>query len=173
MRFFQLCFIPLLRLSCRKMGARPGLDFIRLKWLHVIINDDFLEKGECYNRALLPSIICLGRLRIASKCIFNLWHLRQGVGSLAQWLEHWIFNQEDWVRIPGKTGYFFSYASFLCYGFHVVRHFIQIASLGDNLHESQILSFGKNKKNIMNLLSAEFAHSRLSVKWSSFPSSSF
>ena len=23
-RFFQLCFIPLLRLSCRKMGARPG-----------------------------------------------------------------------------------------------------------------------------------------------------
>ena len=49
--FFQLCFIPLLRLSCRKMGARPGLDFIRRKWLHVIINDDFLEKGECYERA--------------------------------------------------------------------------------------------------------------------------
>ena len=40
--FFQLCFIPLLRLSCRKMGARPGLDFICRKWLHVIINDDFL-----------------------------------------------------------------------------------------------------------------------------------
>ena len=70
--FFQLCFIPLLRLSCRKMGARPGLDFIRLKWLHVIINDDFLEEGECYERALLPSIICLGRLRIASKYIFTL-----------------------------------------------------------------------------------------------------
>ena len=71
-RFFQLCFIPLLRLSGRKMGARPALDFIRRKWLHVIINDDFLEKGECYDRALLPSIICLGRLRIASKYIFNL-----------------------------------------------------------------------------------------------------
>ena len=28
---FQLCFIPLLRLSCRKMGARPGLDFISPK----------------------------------------------------------------------------------------------------------------------------------------------
>ena len=70
--FFQLCFIPLLRLLCRKMGARPGLDFIRRKWLHVIINDDFLEEGECYDRALLPSIICLGRLRIASKYIFNL-----------------------------------------------------------------------------------------------------
>ena len=27
-RFFQLCFIPLLRLSCRKMGARPALDFM-------------------------------------------------------------------------------------------------------------------------------------------------
>ena len=58
--FFQLCFIPLLRLSCGKMGARPGLDFIHRKWLHVIINDDFLEEGECYDRALLPSIICLG-----------------------------------------------------------------------------------------------------------------
>ena len=103
------------------MGARPGLDFIRRKWLHVIINDDFLEEGECYDRALLPSIICLGRLRIASKYIFNLWQLRQGVDSLAQWLEHWIFNREDRVRFPGKTEYFFSYASFLCYGYHVVR----------------------------------------------------
>ena len=119
--FFQLCFIPLLRISCRKMGARPGLDFIRRKWLHVIINDDFLEEGECYDRALLPSIICLGRLRIASKYIFNLWQLRQRVDSLAQWLEHWIFNREDRVRFPGKTEYFFSYASFLCCGFHVVR----------------------------------------------------
>ena len=103
------------------MGARPGLDFIRRKWLHVIINDDFLKEGECYDRALLPSIICLGRLRIASKYIFNLWQLRQGVDSLAQWLEHWIFNREDRVRFSGKTEYFFSYASFLCYGFHVVR----------------------------------------------------
>ena len=25
-KFFQLCFIPLLRLSCRKMGARPGYE---------------------------------------------------------------------------------------------------------------------------------------------------
>ena len=103
------------------MGARPGLDFIRRKWLHVIINDDFLEKGECYDRALLPSIICPGRLRIASKYIFNLWQLRQGVDSLAQWLEHWIFNREDRVRFPRKAEYFFSYVSFLCCGYHVVR----------------------------------------------------
>ena len=41
---------------------------------------------------------------------------------MAQWLEHWIFNREDRVRFPGKTEYFFSYASFLCYGFHVVRN---------------------------------------------------
>ena len=106
------------------MGAKPGLDFIRRKWLHVIINDYFLEKGECYGLALLPSIICLGRLRIASKYIFNLWQLRQGVDSLAQWLEHWIFNLEDRVRFPRKAEYFFSYASFLCYGYHVVRGLI-------------------------------------------------
>ena len=42
------------------------------KWLRVIINDDFLEKGECYGLALLPSIICLGRLRIACRYMFNL-----------------------------------------------------------------------------------------------------
>ena len=96
-KFFQLCFIPLLRLPCRKMGARPKLDFIRRKWFHVIINDVFLEEGECYDRALLPLIICLGRLGIASKYIFNLRQLHQGVDSLAQWLEHWIFNREDWV----------------------------------------------------------------------------
>ena len=77
--------------------------------------------SACYNRALLPSIICLGRLRIASKYIFNLWQLRQGVDSLAQWLEYWIFNREDRVRFPRKAEYFFSYASFLCYDFHVVR----------------------------------------------------
>ena len=79
------------------------------------------SSNYCYDRALLPSIICLGRLRIASKYIFNLWQLRQGVDSLAQWLEHWIFNREDRVRIPRSAGNFFSYASFLCYGFHVVR----------------------------------------------------
>ena len=106
-KFFQLSFIPLLRLSFRKMGSRPRLDFIRRKWLHVIINDDFLEEGECYDRALLPSIICLGRLRIASKYIYNLWQLRQGVDSLAQWLEHWIFNLEDRVRFPRQAWEFF------------------------------------------------------------------
>ena len=79
------------------------------------------EYAPCYGLALLPSIICLGRLRRASKYIYNLWQLRQGVDSLAQWLEHWIFNWEDQVWFPRKTGIFFSYASFLCYGFHFVR----------------------------------------------------
>ena len=32
-----------------------------------------------------------------------------------------VFNREDRVRFPGKTEYFFSYASFLCYDFDVVR----------------------------------------------------
>ena len=53
-------------------------------------------------------IICLGRLRIASKYIFNHWQLRQGVNSLAQWLEHWIFNREDPVRFPRQAWDFFS-----------------------------------------------------------------
>ena len=44
-----------------------------------------------YGLALLPSIICLGRLRIACRYIYNLWQLRQGVDSLAPWLENWIF----------------------------------------------------------------------------------
>ena len=54
--FAMLC--SLLRLSCRKMGARPGLDLIlsrnglilRRNGFQVIINDDFLEEGECYGR---------------------------------------------------------------------------------------------------------------------------
>ena len=75
----------------------------------------------CYDLALQPSIICLGIFRIACRCIFNLWHLRQGVDSLAQWLEHWVFIREDRVRIQRRAGNFFSYASFFCYGFHVVR----------------------------------------------------
>ena len=72
-------------------------------------------------RPSTPSIICLGRLRIASKCTLNLWQLRQRVDSLAQWLEHWIFNREDRVRFPRESGNFFSYASFLCCDLHVVR----------------------------------------------------
>ena len=54
----MLC--SLLRLSCRKMGARPGLDLIlrrsglimRRNGFPVIINDDFLEEGECYKTKL-------------------------------------------------------------------------------------------------------------------------
>ena len=48
----MLC--SLLRLSCRKMGARPGLDLIlrrnglslRRNGFRVIINDDCLERGS-------------------------------------------------------------------------------------------------------------------------------
>ena len=70
--FFQLCFVPLLRLSCRKMGARPGLDYISPKMASRHLNDDFLEKGECYDLAILSSIICPGMLRIACRYILNL-----------------------------------------------------------------------------------------------------
>ena len=33
-------------------------------------------------------------MNLASVYIFNLWQLRQWVNSLAQWLEHWIFDQK-------------------------------------------------------------------------------
>ena len=63
----------LLRLSCHKMGARPGLDLIlrrnglilRRNGFQVIINDDFLEEGgESYGR--------YSTLRIAYRFISNL-----------------------------------------------------------------------------------------------------
>ena len=53
------------------------------------------------------SIICLGRLLVAYRYIYNLWQLRQRVDSLAQWLEHWIFNREDGVRFPRQAWKFF------------------------------------------------------------------
>ena len=67
----------------------------------------YLKKQECYDLALLPSIACLGRLRIACRYIFNLRQLRQGVDPLAQWLEHWIFIREDRVSNPMIGGKFF------------------------------------------------------------------
>ena len=73
--------------------------------------------SKCYDLALLPSIICLGRLRIASKYIFNLRQLRLRVDNLAQWLEHWILIREDRVRFLRQAENFFQ----LCYDFHVVR----------------------------------------------------
>ena len=85
--------------------------------------NDILTSLQCYDLALLPSIICLGRFRIACRYIFNLWQLGQGVDSLAQWLRHWIFYPDR----PGSnhtTGIFFSSASFLCCDFHIVRWWI-------------------------------------------------
>ena len=114
-----------LRLSCRKMEACPGLDFTSPTWtlLRVIINDDFLAKGECYGLAILTSMICLGILSIACRYVFTLWQLRQGADSLAQWLEHSIFIRTNRVRFPRQAGYFFSYASFLCYDFRKLEGF--------------------------------------------------
>ena len=69
-----------------------------------------------------PLIICLGRLHITCRHIFNLCQLRQGVDSLTQWLEHWIFIRTDQVPIPRNAGFFFSAMlhSFVT-PFHVVR----------------------------------------------------
>ena len=43
---FQLCFIPLLRLSCRKTGDCPGLDFTSPKMASLHNKDDFLKWGS-------------------------------------------------------------------------------------------------------------------------------
>ena len=43
------------------------------------------------------------------------------VDSLAQWLEHWIFNREDRVRFPRQAWKFFQLCFMLCYDFHVIR----------------------------------------------------
>ena len=132
----------LLCYDCHVVRWGLGRDRILLsrKWLHVIINDDFLEKGECYGPALLPSIICPGSLCIASKYLFNLWQLRQRVDPLALWLEHWIFIPEDRLRIPWSAGNFFSYVSFLCYDFHVVRTGTQDFVLSDFICNRRALS---------------------------------
>ena len=41
---------------------------------------------------------------------------------------------------------------------------MQIVSLGDNLHETSKTFSVKNKKNIINLLSADFAHRMVMIK---------
>ena len=118
---FSYASFPCYDFHVVRWGLVRDRTLLSRKWLHIIINDDFLEKGECYGPALLPSIICLGSLCIASKYLFNLWQLRQRVDSLAQWLEHCIFIPKDRVRIPRSAGNFFSYAASICYDFHVVR----------------------------------------------------
>ena len=86
---------------------------LRRKWLCVIINDDFLEEGECYGLSILHSITCLGRFRIACRFIFNLWRLRQGVDFLAQWLEHRFFAQAYRFWSPWQVGIFFFQLCFI------------------------------------------------------------
>ena len=103
-----------------RWGFVRDMTLFRRKWFRVIIN------GECYGLALLPSIICLGRFRIACRYIFTLWQLRQGVDSFAQWLEHCpgrpgFLSRQTGFESHDMREFFFSYASFLCYDFHVVR----------------------------------------------------
>ena len=112
--FFQLCFIPLLWLVFRKMGARPRLDYISPKMASRHHKWWLPWNGECNGLTLLLSMTCLGKVHIACAYIFNLWQLRQGVDSLAQWLECLIFIRADLVRIPRQAGFFFSHAPFLC-----------------------------------------------------------
>ena len=92
MNFFQLCIIPLLRLSCHKMEAHLKSDYFTKNGFCVIINDNFLEEGVYYGLSLLSSIICLGRFRIACRYIFNPWQLRQRIdsGSVVRALDFYL-----------------------------------------------------------------------------------
>ena len=58
-KFFQLCFIPLLRLHVVRWGPHPGSNFISPKMASRHHKWWLPWKGECYGLALLPSIICL------------------------------------------------------------------------------------------------------------------
>ena len=112
-KYFQLCFIPLLWLSCHKMGARPGWHFTSPKMASRHHKWWLLKEWECYGLSLLPLIIHLGRLRIACAYNFNLWQLHQGVNSLV------VSALDFYPGRPGsnpKTGRkIFQFASFLCY----------------------------------------------------------
>ena len=70
--FFQLCFILCYDFHVLRWRLVRDQTLFSRKWLPVIINDDFLEKGECYSLPLLPSIICLGRFHIACRYMCNL-----------------------------------------------------------------------------------------------------
>ena len=112
-KFFQLCFILLLWLSCCERGAHPRLDFTMPK-IALCLHKWWLPwKGGVF----LPSIICLGRFRIACRYIFNLWQLCRRVDSFPQC----ILIRADRVPIPRRKGNFFNYASFLYYSFYVIR----------------------------------------------------
>ena len=42
---------------------------------------------------------------------------------------------------------------------------MQLVSIGDNLHEMSVLFSGENKKNITDVLSAEFAQRMIKANW--------
>ena len=87
-----------------RWGLVRDWTLIHRTWLHVIINDDFLEEGECYGLSLLPSIICLGKLRIACTYIFNVWQMRQGrlFGSVVKALDFYPDRLGTKPTIGGK-----------------------------------------------------------------------
>ena len=90
------------------------------KWLRVIINDDLLDEGECYDLALLPSIICLGRLRIAYIYIQSLTTTSGSrlFGSMVRVLDFYPGGRGSNPTI-GET--FFQLCVIPLLDFHVVR----------------------------------------------------
>ena len=53
----------------------------------------------------------------------------------------------------------------------IVWYFMQIISQGDNLHKMSKLIFGKNKKNVISLPSADFTQTAVKVKLKLFKNS--
>ena len=118
----------LLRLSCRKMGARPGLDLIlhrnglilRQYVFQVIKDENFLEEGECYGRKLyLPH-----NLQVYIQSLTTA----SGSRLFCSVVEHWIIDPAARFRFTPKSWDFFHpnlLCFVLCYDFHVVRLFSQ------------------------------------------------
>ena len=71
--------------------------------------------------------------------------LRQGVDSLAQWLEHWISTPAVRVRIPSGTWDFFqTMHHFLVTNFHIrkiiLRVFVRIKGAFDSIIKVKTIS---------------------------------
>ena len=87
--------------------------------------------GQCYvpsHHSFIPDHMMRSFYKNSTAIRYNVsykYNLRQGVDSLAQWLEHWISTPAVRVRIPSGfdfeshqgCGIFSSYASLLSYEF--------------------------------------------------------
>ena len=110
--FAMLC--SLLRLTCRNMAARLGLDLIFRRnglILHqngfpIIINDDFLEEGEGHSRWLY--------LKHSLWVYIQSLTTASGRSRFSSVVKHWIIDPAARVRFSPKSCDFFQPNFMLC-----------------------------------------------------------